>query len=236
MIKLTNVSLDVPVVAKSLFSSKKGQQTTLLKNINLEINAGDSLCFIGKNGSGKTTLLQTISGIYEPTSGKVEVDGKIVSLTNLNLGIDQSSTGRENVTLRMLYLGHDKALARKLVGEIEEFCELGPYFDAPVKTYSSGMAARLAFAISTAVSSDIIVLDEWIGVGDEIFKEKANARLKAFVEQSGIVVFSSHSNSVVRQWANRVVWLNDGEIVENGGADLVLRKYLDWVEEQRNSR
>ena len=236
MIKLTNVSLDVPVGANSIFNMKKRKQTRLLKNIDLEVNAGDSLCFIGKNGSGKTTLLQTISGIYEPTNGAVEVDGKVVSLTNLNLGIDRSSTGRENVTLRMLYLGHDKALAKKLVHEIEAFCELGSYFDAPVKTYSSGMAARLAFAISTAVSSDIIVLDEWIGVGDEIFKEKANARLKAFIEQSGIVVFSSHSNSVVRQWANRVVWLNDGEIVENGATDVVLRSYLDWVETQRSIR
>ncbi len=233
MISLENVSLDVPVIRKRFLSLSKPRYIRLLNDINIEINPGDSLCLIGKNGSGKTTLLQTISGIYEPTSGVVRVSGNIVSLTNLNLGIDRSLTGRENVVLRMLYLGHNKSQANWTVDEIEEFCELDSYFDAPVKTYSSGMSARLAFAISTAISSDIIVLDEWIGVGDELFKEKANQRLKEFIKKSGIVVFSSHSNSVIREWANRVVWLNNGEVKENAGTDHALRMYLNWVHSQK---
>ncbi len=196
-----------------------------LKNINLEIGAGERLGIIGPNGAGKTTLLRAISGIYEPTRGVVEVQGEIIALTDICLGMDDFATGFENITLRGRMMGMSNTAIRARAEEIAEFAELGEFLDMPVRTYSSGMKVRLAFAISTAVDAEVLVLDEWLGAGDRFFQEKARQRMAQVVERSGIVVFAGHSDEAMKTFCTRAVLLNEGELVMDGTIDEAIAAY-----------
>ncbi len=187
-----------------------------LKNINIELKHGDRLALIGHNGAGKSTLLKTIAGIYEPTEGVISTNGSIASLLDISLGMNSESSGRENIYSRGMLLGMTRKQIDEISEDIIEFTELADFIDLPVRTYSSGMAVRLAFAISTAVKPDILLLDEVIGAGDASFMERARIRITELIESVGILIFSSHSEQDVRDFCNRGIVLDAGKIVFDG--------------------
>jgi ABC-type polysaccharide/polyol phosphate transport system ATPase subunit len=196
-----------------------------LDSVDLRIEAGDRIGLIGHNGAGKSSLLRVMAGIYAPTTGEVDRNGKVVPLLDIGLGMDENSTGRQNIRLRGLLLRmSDKEIARKR-DEIAEFSGLEAYLDLPLRTYSSGMKVRLAFAISTAVDADILLLDEVIGVGDAAFLEKANQRLEDLHARSEIVILALHSNDVIRKTCTKVLWLDHGRVKRLGPTEEVLSEY-----------
>ncbi|MDK4724018.1 ABC transporter ATP-binding protein [Rhizobium sp. CNPSo 3968] len=197
-----------------------------LDTINLELRQHDRIGLIGHNGSGKTTLLRVLTGVYVPTSGKIEIEGKCTSLINISLGIDPEATGRQNIFLRGALLGFRKEEMRSRLEEIEEFSELGGFLDMPVRTYSSGMQLRLAFSISTILQPEILIMDEWLATGDEGFKVKANKRLNELVEKTQILVIASHARELLEKNCNRVIWLEHGKVRIDGEPIEVLDAYF----------
>ena len=183
---------------------------TALSNLNLELKAGDRLGLIGHNGSGKTTLLRALSGAYEPDEGQIEVEGRIAALLDLSLGIDPSATGYDNIRLRGRIAGLSSREIEAKMDEIAEFTGLGPFLAMPVKTYSAGMQARVAFAAATAVEADVLLMDEWIAVGDSDFQKLAHKRLLNLVERAGILVLASHDHDLLRLYCNKVMRLEGG--------------------------
>jgi ABC-type polysaccharide/polyol phosphate transport system ATPase subunit len=196
-----------------------------VQHLTLEVNAGELVGLIGHNGAGKTTLLRTMAGIYEPTSGVLETAGHVMPLFNLMEGMMPDATGREFIRIRGVLLGLEPKELDTLAEDVIEFCELGSYIDMPVRTYSTGMLVRLAFALSTSVSPDILLFDELIGAGDARFITKAQERLKTFIERSSIVVVASHSRGILYQWCNRLFLLEHGKLIADGPVDDVLREY-----------
>jgi len=178
--------------------------------VNLELRAGDRLGLVGHNGSGKTTLLRALSGAYEPDDGQVEVQGRIAALLDLSLGIDPLVTGFENMRLRGRIAGLSAREVEARMDEIAEFSGLGAFLAMPVKTYSAGMRARLAFAAATAVEADVLLMDEWIAVGDAEFQKLAHRRLLSLVERAGILVLASHDHDLLRLYCNKVMRLDGG--------------------------
>jgi lipopolysaccharide transport system ATP-binding protein len=186
-------------------------EVTALSHLNLELKAGDRLGLIGHNGSGKTTLLRALSGAYEPDDGAVEVEGRIAALLDLGLGIDPSATGYDNIRLRGRIAGLTSREIDERMDEIAEFSGLGPFLAMPVKTYSAGMQARLAFAAATAVEADVLLMDEWISVGDADFQKLAHRRLLKLVERAGVLVLASHDLELIRLYCNKVMRLEGGQ-------------------------
>jgi ABC-type polysaccharide/polyol phosphate transport system ATPase subunit len=184
-----------------------------LDGVSLSLGQGDRLALLGPNGAGKSTLLRVMAGIYEPTRGNITVKGRVAALLGGSPGMDPDSTGRENIILHGLYLGLSKAEIKKQTDAIIEFTELGAFIDLPLRTYSTGMRARLSFGIATAIVPDILLLDEGIGAGDAAFIEKANKRLDEFVGSTGILVLASHSQELVRQFCNKSLHLERGKVV-----------------------
>lgn len=241
-IDLKNASLDLPIYDVQSRSLKKRlaslrnrspdaserSDTVVLRALNelsFRIETGDRLGLVGHNGAGKSTLLRVLAGIYAPSSGVVETQGKTVPLLDISLGMDENSTGRQNIRLRGLLLGmSDEEIAEK-AEEIAAFSELDSFLDLPIRTYSSGMRVRLGFAISTAVNADILLLDEVIGVGDASFKEKANRRLAELHERSEIVVLALHDNRTILETCDKALWLDKGSVRMFGPVDEVLRAY-----------
>jgi lipopolysaccharide transport system ATP-binding protein len=197
-----------------------------LKNLDLEISAGDRLGIMGHNGSGKSTLLRLLSGIYEPSSGMIERSGSIASLVDISLGINAESTGRENIFLRGKLMGLSKKEIDEKIEEIVAFSELGAYINLPVRTYSSGMLLRLAFSVATSIRADIIIMDEWLSVGDEAFADRAEARLNELVDDSEILVIASHSRDLIEKTCNRVLWLEHGLVKMLGDTKEVTEAYF----------
>ncbi|CAD6524470.1 ABC transporter ATP-binding protein [Paraburkholderia metrosideri] len=196
-----------------------------LNDINVRFENGDRIGLIGRNGAGKSTLLRTMAGIYSPTIGTVESDGKIVPLLDISLGMDENSTGLQNIRLRGLLLGMTDAEIRAKQEEIAEFCELGDYLDLPLRTYSSGMRVRLAFAVSTAVDAQILLLDEVMGVGDASFLHKAQERLEDLHRRAEIVVLAMHANSEIRRVCNKALWMDRGQLQAFGPVEEVVAAY-----------
>jgi len=181
-----------------------------LKGVSFELKAGDRLGLVGPNGAGKTTLLKVLYGLYEPTAGRLEIDGRVDALFNINLGFRREATGRRNIELRGMLNGwHREQIAEKME-EIIDFSELGDFIDMPLKSYSAGMAARLAFSVATALNPEILLMDEWIGAGDKGFQDKAKARMEAIAEKAGIIVLASHNPTLIDQTCNKVLHLNSG--------------------------
>jgi ABC-type polysaccharide/polyol phosphate transport system ATPase subunit len=177
---------------------------------------------IGPNGAGKSTLLQTLAGIIQPTEGVVEVRGHVSALMTLGAGFDQDLTGRENVLLAGAFLGHSHEEMQERLPGILDFADLGPFIDAPLKTYSSGMRARLGFSIATAVDPDILLIDEVLATGDQVFREKSKARIGEMVGAAKAIIIVTHDLQWVTDFCNRALLLDHGEIVEEGEpADLV---------------
>ena len=196
-----------------------------LDQVSLQFNKGDRVALIGHNGAGKTTLLRVLAGIYEPRSGWIKVEGRVTPMFDINLGIDPESTGYENIILRGLYLGLSKAEILERRDGVAEFTELGPFLDFPVRTYSAGMHARLAFAMATCIEPEILLLDEGISAGDANFMDKANERLDRFVEKTGILVLASHSDDLVRRLCNKAVLMEHGRAVWVGEVNEGLEVY-----------
>jgi lipopolysaccharide transport system ATP-binding protein len=198
---------------------------TALQDVNLELHAGDRLGLIGHNGSGKTTLLRTLSGAYEPDEGTVDVHGRIAALLDLSLGIDPQATGYDNIRLRGRIAGLSSKEIDARMDEIADFTGLGPFLAMPVKTYSAGMQARLAFAAATAVEADVLLMDEWIAVGDAEFQKLAHKRLLKLVERAGILVLATHELPLLKLYCNKVMRLDGGvasEVVDIRKVDELL--------------
>ena len=196
-----------------------------LSDVSFDLQHGDRIALVGHNGAGKTTLLRVLAGIYAPLQGRVSVDGRIAPLFDVALGIDPESTGYENILLRGLYLGLTRAQIDARTDEIAAFTELGPFLTMPVRTYSAGMLTRLAFAVSTSIDPDILILDEGIGAGDAAFMGKANRRLHSFIERAGIMVLASHAEILVRMFCNKALLLEHGRVLRVGSVDEVFDAY-----------
>lgn len=202
-----------------------------LRDVSFSLEAGDRLGLIGSNGSGKTTLLRCLAGAYSPDKGSVEVEGRVGSLLDLNLGIDPSATGLENIRLRGLVAGLTPQQIDDKAEDIGEFSGLGPFLAMPLKSYSSGMQARLSFAAATSVEADILLMDEWIAVGDADFRQQAQDRLTSLVEQAHILVLASHDPVLITSLCNKVMRMDHGiasEIVPvSQMAELMARRLPD---------
>ena len=206
-----------------------------LRGISLELREGDRFGLIGGNGAGKTTLLRTMSGIYEPTRGSITTQGTIVPLFGGNLGMDQELPGYDNIDIRGRILGLSRKEILARIDDIAEFTELGNFLHLPVRTYSAGMRVRLAFAITTAVDADILLLDEGLGAGDSSFRKKAQARLNKFIARAGILVVASHSESLMRRFCDRGLWLDHGEVKAIGPLEDVLAAYREANQKPRDA-
>lgn len=201
------------------------RRVTALDGVSFELKAGDRLGLIGTNGAGKTTLLKVLYGIYAPTSGRVEIDGRVDALFNINLGFRAEATGRRNIVLRGLINGWSMAEIEARMDEIIAFSELGDFIDMPFKTYSQGMAARLAFSVATTMEPEILLMDEWIGAGDSRFQAKAKARTAELARRAGIVVLASHNRELLAKVCNKILILEGGraqpiQSVEEWAADM----------------
>lgn len=196
---------------------------TALRNISLQLGDGDRLAVLGANGAGKTTLLRLMAGIYPPTSGSVVIDGRVGTVFDIMLGMNQDLTGVENLLVRGMHLGLRPEEVMACMDDIADFTELGSYLDLPLRTYSSGMALRLAFAIATARAPDILILDEWVLAGDKRFAERALARLDGVINRTGVLILASSVDWIVEYWCRSAILLDRGEIVLSGS----VREALD---------
>ena len=223
---ITNVMRGAPQVGGAIAAGPRGTAVVrAIDNISFEIKKGSRVGLIGHNGAGKTTLLRSIAGIYEPTDGNLDTTGRIMPLFNMMEGMMPEAKGREFIRIRGILLGLDPGRTEALAEEVIDFCELGAYIDMPVRTYSTGMLVRLAFALATSVTSEILLFDELIGAGDERFVSKAQQRLQAFVERSSVLVVATHSRAVLDQWCNRAFLLEQGSLVYDGSVQQVLQDY-----------
>lgn len=242
-IELKNVSIDIPIynsqgrsLKKSLLGmatggmiglSEKGKTVVRsLDHINLTIKKNERVGLIGHNGAGKSTLLRVLGKVYYPTTGEALIEGSIGSLISISLGIDNEATGLENIFLRGALLGIDRTVIERELESIIEFSELGDFINMPVRTYSTGMHMRLAFAVSTMINPDILLMDEWLSVGDKGFKAKAEKRLNSLIEKANILVIASHSRSLIEKCCNRVIWLEHGRIKADGDPKEVTKRYF----------
>jgi ABC-type polysaccharide/polyol phosphate transport system ATPase subunit len=242
-ITLKNVAIDFPIVNASsqslqlrLFQSLGGKLTShhktvvvrALDGVDLTLGDGDRVGIIGHNGSGKTTLLRVLAGVYRPGQGSATIEGSISSFTDLTLGMDPESTGWENIIFRCAFMGMSFREARRRTPAIAEFSELGEYLNLPTRTYSTGMFLRLAFAISTSIDPEILIMDEMISAGDAQFIEKAKRRLTEVVGKANILVLASHDMDVIQRICNKVVWLERGTIKQLGPAERVVQAYMSF--------
>lgn len=231
LITATNLIIDFPIFDSSSRSLKKtlvraatggriandsrGINIRAIDGISFTLEHGDRVGLMGPNGSGKSTLLRALAGVYAPTYGSLQVKGAIVSLLDLSLGMDGEFTGYENIFIRCILMGIPKSIIKKNIDDIIEFSELGDYIKMPMRTYSTGMHLRLAFSICTAFPADIVLMDEWLAVGDAEFRSKAEARLLEFINKSSILVLASHNTEQVKKICTRVVSMDHGRIVED---------------------
>ena len=198
-----------------------------IKNLTFDLENGDRLALVGHNGAGKTTLLRALAGVYPPQSGTIDIEGRISSFTDITLGMDYEATGWDNIIFRCAFLGMSFKEAHALAPSIAEFSELGEFLDMPVRTYSSGMFIRLAFAISTSIEPDIVIMDEMISAGDAQFISKASARIEQILDNASIFVIASHDLSIIRKFCKKAIWLEKGSAKAFGPVEEVLEAYLN---------
>ena len=246
LIDFQGVCVDFPIFNSSGRSLKKrlmhvatgGQLTEdaigvivirALDNLTFKIRDGERLALLGHNGAGKTTLLRVLSSVYAPTSGSALIQGNLGSLIDISLGIDPEASGLENIYIRGRLLGMSAAEIKEKTPEIVEFSELGDFIEMPVRTYSTGMHMRLAFTISTTLRPEILLMDEWLSVGDEGFKHKAEARMKEVVQSTSILVVATHSRELVMHTCTRALWLEHGKVKMDGAPQEVCDAYFGPV-------
>ena len=215
---------------KMLFWKRnRKEKREVLKNINLTVKNGEAVALIGVNGSGKSTLLKLMTKIIYPNKGKIMTYGKLTSLLELGAGFHPDFSGRENIYFNASIFGLTRQQIDERLDDIIEFSELGSYIDNPVRTYSSGMYMRLAFAVAINVDADILLVDEVLAVGDQHFQDKCIAKMKELKEEGKTMVFVTHSLGTVKEFCNRAVWLSNGEIRMDGKPDDVIEKYLEEI-------
>ncbi|MFN8517562.1 MAG: ABC transporter ATP-binding protein [Chloroflexia bacterium] len=202
---------------------QRGKVFWALRDVSLAIPQGQVLGLIGPNGSGKSTLLQLIAGVLQPTSGAVAAHGRVTALLELGAGFNPEFTGRENIMLNATLLGLTEAEARAHTPEIIEFAGIGQFLDQPVKTYSSGMYVRLAFAIAVSVQPDILIVDEALAVGDAYFQQRCMRRMRQFRDEGKTIIFVSHDTAAVKALCDRAILLREGQIVDDGRPDEVVQ-------------
>lgn len=196
-----------------------------LKNVSFQVKRGEAVALIGKNGSGKSTMLKILAGVMYPTEGSVEVNGSMAPLIELGAGFDLELTARENIYLNGAILGHDRAFMDQHFEEIVEFSELREFLDVPLKNYSSGMTARLGFAIATVIQADILVVDEVLAVGDARFQEKCLRKIRELLSNGSTLLFVSHSEEQVKAICRKAAWLDNGNLMAFGDTDEVYAMY-----------
>ncbi|WP_295764391.1 ABC transporter ATP-binding protein [Undibacterium sp.] len=197
-----------------------------VKNISLSIKQGERVGIVGHNGAGKSTFLKALCRIYEPSDGCILVDGRIAPLLEIGAGFHPEFTGRENIYLNGAILGYSDELLKTLEPEVIAFAELEEFIDTPVKYYSTGMYLRLAFSLATAVHPEILVLDELFAGGDAAFVKKATERMTQMVDKANIMVLVSHDTNLLRTFCDRVIWLDHGQIKEDGESNFVIDRYI----------
>jgi lipopolysaccharide transport system ATP-binding protein len=212
---LKNRMIDITTGGRIAKDISRYPVVTALDGINFNIGHGERVALLGHNGSGKTTLLRVLSGVYAPTQGRLAIHGRTASLLDVSMGLDPDATGFENIYLRGIMDGLRPSVIRGKVDEIADFTDLGEYLNLPVRTYSSGMMLRLAFAISTSVEADILIMDEWLSVGDAEFSVKAKQRLDELVGQASILVIATHDPALVSRICTRSIKLEHGRMVED---------------------
>ncbi|PZO79236.1 MAG: sugar ABC transporter ATP-binding protein [Mesorhizobium amorphae] len=239
---LQDVSVDIPIfnagnrsLKNNILSMATGGQikgrdgarpaVRAIEALSLDLRQGARLALVGHNGAGKTTLLRVMAGIYEPTVGKVTVQGKIAPIFDIGFGMDPDSTGWDNIILRGMLLGLSRKEIEERQNEIAEASDLGEFLDMPLRTYSAGMSTRLAFAVSTSIRADILLVDEGVGAGDAAFFKKAKARLREFVRDAGILVLASHAEELLREWCETALWMEHGRVRGYGPLEDILAAY-----------
>jgi ABC-type polysaccharide/polyol phosphate transport system ATPase subunit len=226
-----------PTLRRTLMHGVKGRRSPrtfrALDGVSFELAHGETLGLIGPNGSGKSTLLRVVGGIYPPDGGRITAEGRVSTLLSLTAGFQTELSGRENITLVGMVLGFARGYLAEHVDEIIEFASIGQFIDAPVKTYSSGMAARLGFAIATNLDCDILLVDEILGVGDREFREKSKAKIAELLREERTVLLVSHDLNAILEYSTQVLWLDHGKVVECGEPERVVRAYTDHVESRR---
>jgi len=219
-ISLKNVSITIPVytsdsfsVKKKLFGKYKTEYKDILKNINLEVTDGERVGIYGHNGSGKTSFLRLLAGAYKPTSGNCKIEGRITSLIDIGMGLDPEASGYANIILKLISLGMDYK-DTKLIKSIVDFSGLTDVIHHPIRTYSSGMGVRLAFSISTCITPEILLLDEWLSVGDADFIAKSQSRMMELTKKSPIIVVASHDMGLLKKICNKILLFENGTIID----------------------
>jgi len=218
-IELNHLTVQIPVFSNHSRSIKNSflkfftkdrlsiHAITAVDDVSIHLKDGDRLGIMGPNGSGKSSLLRTIAGVYSPSSGSINVKGSIASLIDISLGMDMEATGFENIRMRAIMMGMKLKQIKLIEEEIADFTELGKFLEMPIRTYSSGMHMRLGFAVSTTIPADIILMDEWLSVGDSEFLIKAEKRLHDYIQKSSILVIASHSEELISKLTNQTLRL-----------------------------
>ena len=222
-------------VVRTATGRYEGGGFAALRDVNLTIERGESFGIIGPNGAGKSTLLRVIAGIIPPSKGEVITVGSLAPLIELGTGFDGELTGRENIFFNGAVLGRSRKYMKSRADEIIDFADLGEFIDSPLRTYSTGMAARLAFAIAITVEADIVLLDEILSVGDAAFRDKCDDRIQRFRESGATIVLVSHELEAVTRLCSRAAWVVDGRIRQIGRAAQVVRAYLESVHSRGDS-
>ena len=205
------------------FRNRKGYKA--LVDINLDLRPGDRLGLLGRNGSGKSTLLRTLAGVFPPSGGTLEIKGKVASIFNATSGFVPNATGRENIVMRGFMLGLKYDTIKDLIPSIINFSELEDWIEQPLYKYSSGMTLRLAFSITTAIRSDILLMDEWLGAGDQGFITKAQKRMDEMVENAKIIVLASHNMPLISRICDQCIVISDGKILFSGDTNSAIKIY-----------
>jgi len=242
-IKFESVSVDIPIfnasnrsLKNNVISAATGGQirpsidgarvaVRAIDDLSLTLEHGSRVALIGHNGAGKSTILRVMAGIYPPTSGCVTVEGDVAPMFDLGFGMDPDATGWDNIILRGMLLGYSKQEIQRRADEIGAISDLGEFLDMPLRTYSSGMATRLAFAVSTSIRPDILLIDEGIGAGDAAFLQQAKERMRTFIGEAGLLVLASHSDELLRQWCTTALWMEHGRVRMHGDIEEVLAAY-----------
>lgn len=217
-----------------LFNKNEYEQTLVLKDINLEIKAGESFAIIGRNGAGKSTLLKIISGAINPTTGTVKVNGRIGALLELGSGFHPEYTGRENLKMSAALAGMDDKYLTQNLDKMIEFADIGKYIDQPVKNYSSGMVVRLGFSVVTVTNPDLLITDEVLAVGDTDFQRKCIAWIDGYLKNGGTLLLVSHSIYHVQKMCKKAIWLENGKIKKQGSAFAVSQEYQSFYEKKKD--
>jgi ABC-2 type transport system ATP-binding protein/lipopolysaccharide transport system ATP-binding protein len=241
-IQFENVSVDIPVfnasnrsLKNNVLSAATGGQiqprdsgrmaVRAIDNLSFELTHGARVGLIGHNGAGKSTMLRVIAGIYTPTGGRVTVQGDVAPMFDIGFGMDPDATGWDNIILRGMLLGYSKREIQEKARDIALVSDLGEFLDMPLRTYSAGMSTRLAFAVSTSIRPEILLIDEGIGAGDAAFLAQARERMQRFISEAGLLVLASHADDLLRQWCQTGIWMEHGRMRMHGEIEEVLAAY-----------